>query len=736
MPPIVQDPAERVPSAGNADELARRAAEQLLTSLGAAVAYVGVARDDGLATLACLGATTDEEPVTALAHDVFMGGESVLRDDAGTPGLGSMAAVLLHDDGHAIGVLLVLADEVGGLDHRDLGALEVLAVSLGAAIGQSTRLKRLRAVLQAAPVGMLQVDRAGTIMKTNRRCRAMFGRTEDEFRAVTFWDVILSEDLPSQIERHDGLIAGTSEKHEFEQQYIHSDGSVFWGHTHVTLGAIDGEPAAVVTIQDITQRKLAHAALRAGRDRLEEIIAIQHEIAAADGDPDQVLAMIAERTVELAGADGSMVCIVEADELVVAAASGPVGLIVGHRRHHEGTIAEHAFAKGSALLIEDTSTDPRVNLDKERKAIQDKTGVTSLICVPLMARGKPAAVINVVRVAGSERFNEGDLQTLELVAVVLASAVSRAAELRARREQLEALARLEATYSSAPVGMTTITLDGTIVDVNPAMRTMLGAPGDTFAGRPIVSLAHADDAAMMTAELRRIATQDVDTVRFEHRLIGHDCEVIWVDAAWSVVRDADGARSFAIGTVLDITKRRAAEAVLREQAELNEYQALHDELTGLPNRTLFRDRAGRALESARRASNRLAVLVLDLDGFKQINDMFGHAAGDDVLVELSRRLDSVLRGSDTAARLGGDEFALLLPDVHIGNDVVPVVDRICRLFGEPIETQGNMVSITVSIGVSVYPDGGADIEALLRVADLAMYDAKRAKSGYVLTAGR
>ena len=117
--------------------------------------------------------------------------------------------------------------------------------------------------------------------------------------------------------------------------------------------------------------------------------------------------------------------------------------------------------------------------------------------------------------------------------------------------------------------------------------------------------------------------------------------------------------------VQDITQQKAAEAALLSQAELNEHQALHDALTGLANRTLFRDRIDQALRVRRRACNRAAVLVMDLDGFKEINDSLGHAAGDEVLVELGRRLTETLRGSDTVARLGGDEFGVLLPDARV-----------------------------------------------------------------------
>ncbi len=151
----------------------------------------------------------------------------------------------------------------------------------------------------------------------------------------------------------------------------------------------------------------------------------------------------------------------------------------------------------------------------------------------------------------------------------------------------------------------------------------------------------------------------------------------------------------------------------------------------MPNRTLFRDRLGQAIEAVRRQKCNAAILMIDLDGFKEINDSIGHAGGDEVLVEVSRRLRSVIRGGDTAARLGGDEFALLLPDVRVPEDVERVVERIQEAFAQPIIALGRRVAINVPIGISVAPSDSESIDALLHAADVAMYQAKRTKVSHV-----
>ena len=237
-------------------------------------------------------------------------------------------------------------------------------------------------------------------------------------------------------------------------------------------------------------------------------------------------------------------------------------------------------------------------------------------------------------------------------------------------------------------------------------------------------------AASRASAFLRMVEKGESSLRIQHRFIGSGGDVLWVDVSASVVADSAGGQGFAIVMVQDITQQKAAEAALVSQAELNEHQALHDALTGLANRTLFRDRIDQALRVRRRACNRAAVLVMDLDGFKEINDSLGHAAGDEVLVELGRRLTETLRGSDTVARLGGDEFGVLLPEARVPEDVLTAVERIRAAIERSVTVQGLPLSLEASIGIALYPDDGDDVETLVRCADGAMYHAKREKLGW------
>ena len=173
---------------------------------------------------------------------------------------------------------------------------------------------------------------------------------------------------------------------------------------------------------------------------------------------------------------------------------------------------------------------------------------------------------------------------------------------------------------------------------------------------------------------------------------------------------------------------------LRLQVEENEHQALHDALTDLPNRTLFRDRVEQALLAARRGESYLAVMLMDLDRFKEINDTLGHHNGDFLLQQIGPRLRHCLRESDTIARLGGDEFAILLPDLQDPISATQVAEKIRTALSRPFVLEGLTLSVEASIGIAYHPDHGSDVDQLLQRADVAMYVAKETHNGHEIYA--
>ncbi len=196
-------------------------------------------------------------------------------------------------------------------------------------------------------------------------------------------------------------------------------------------------------------------------------------------------------------------------------------------------------------------------------------------------------------------------------------------------------------------------------------------------------------------------------------------QVNWTLTTKTPLHDSAGKVVGLLGITREINELKRAEITL-------EHLATHDTLTGLPNRFLMFDRLNQLLVRAARYRTSFAILFIDLDGFKWINDSRGHDVGDLVLRGIAERLAQNLRAADTVARIGGDEFVILLESLRAGPDAIALADKIRAAVGKPFALPGGAATVTVSIGVGVYPDDGRDAEELLKAADVAMYRAKRA----------
>ena len=264
---------------------------------------------------------------------------------------------------------------------------------------------------------------------------------------------------------------------------------------------------------------------------------------------------------------------------------------------------------------------------------------------------------------------------------------------------------------------------GAIVEANQAACDFYGYLRADLLRRPIWDITTLPKH--LTLESLLSVSRDVRTsVVSRHRLASGEVRDVEVQAS-PVEAEAHG-KVLVYAIVHDITERKHAEEALR-------HQALHDELTGLPNRTLLQDRLSQAILAARRGTTPLTLLLVDLDRFKEINDTFGHHHGDLLLQQIGPRLRGVLRESDTVARLGGDEFGILLPTTDAAS-AVSVSQQLLRILEAPFELDGQSVEIGASIGIASYPAHGSDAATLLRGADVAMYVAKRGESGVVVYA--
>ncbi|GHA14942.1 sensor domain-containing protein [Oceanisphaera arctica] len=263
-----------------------------------------------------------------------------------------------------------------------------------------------------------------------------------------------------------------------------------------------------------------------------------------------------------------------------------------------------------------------------------------------------------------------------------------------------------------------------ITHVNPAFTRITGYLPEEIVGRSPDLLRTEENADDFADEVRR-HLENRDYWQGECRSRRKNGEVYSLLLAVSVIRDDDGQVLHHAAIFSDITYMKEHEAELKRQA-------CHDVLTRIPNRLLFGELLERAISSAVRNEGKLAVCYLDLDGFKQINDSLGHAAGDRLLIEISKRLGLITRSCDALARLGGDEFALLFTGLHNDLECDEILERVLVVIREPLELDGQQVRVSASIGVALYPQDAEDAELLLRYADQAMYQAKKqGKNTYV-----
>jgi diguanylate cyclase (GGDEF)-like protein/PAS domain S-box-containing protein len=264
-------------------------------------------------------------------------------------------------------------------------------------------------------------------------------------------------------------------------------------------------------------------------------------------------------------------------------------------------------------------------------------------------------------------------------------------------------------------------INGKITFLNPAAEKITGWSLLEAAGRPMAEVFRtlnttAMDSSQTTTQLTVLQVRSVHLPP-SCILIRRDGMEIPIEESIAAIHDKEGRVTGAVIVFRDVS-------VALAMAQQMTHSAKHDFLTGLPNRMLLNDRIGQAIASGRRHAKQVAVLFLDLDGFKHINDSLGHPVGDKLLQSVAERLMACVRGSDTVSRQGGDEFVILLSDLSQSEDAAVMAGRVLRAIAQPHSIDQHDLHVTTSIGVSVYPDDGANAESLIKNADTAMYQAK------------
>lgn len=480
-----------------------------------------------------------------------------------------------------------------------------------------------------------------------------------------------------------------------EEMLLRLDGTTL----HVELAAMpfrhQGRPAALVALRDLTRHRDAER-VQAALFRIAEVTSTVPDMQSLYA---SIHAIVGELTyaqnfyVALADDDGATI---RFPYFVDAVDPNPGAIAPGR------TLTGYVLRSGQPLLC-----SPEVFARLASQGEVELIGGASLdwLGVPLKRGEKTFGVLAVQSYSEGHRFTDTDREILTFVSQHVATAIDRT---EASESLRESEAKFRTLAETTPIAIF-ISQGGSLRYVNPAMAKATGFPREELVGMTLRALVH--------PSVRQRLAGDGGLEPGEHELpfVCRDGTERWFSI--SVGRlEYDGLPAV-LGTAHDTTERKRAEQQIRDLA-------FQDALTGLPNRRLFTDRLQLAVAQAHRSGHQLAVLFLDIDRFKVINDSLGHSVGDDLLREVGRRLQQTVREGDTVARLGGDEFILLLPGLSRAPDLARVARKILEALRRPFRLGGREVLITASLGGSLFPEDGADVEALIQSADTAMYRAK------------
>jgi diguanylate cyclase (GGDEF)-like protein/PAS domain S-box-containing protein len=557
--------------------------------------------------------------------------------------------------------------------------------ALGVTIGtyqETTALRdaeeRFQRAFEDAAIGMAITGTDGRFVRVNHSLAAMLGREPQQLAGVTVRDITHPAHHEDDREAMRALAAGEQNTYSAEKRYLRADGTEAWVALHVTVvRSADGGPQYFLSqMADIGERRAAEHALAQSEERFRTL---------ASASPVGVFAIAEDGRLAYANERLREIFDMPAEVL-----DGPPWLERVPAEDRDRLVGEFRRARA---LGERMSLDVRVVAGIDRWAR-----------------------IHVAPVSKGPDEPMGLVGTIEDVTVEVTARMALAAR--------EAEYRMLAEHSTDFLSRHTI--DGTFLYASPVSRAMLGWDSEAMLGRTPkqLELDHPDDMEIIERNWVG-ALREERSRTAAYRARRRDGSIVWLETTFRAVRGPGGEALEMVCVSRDISERKSAELELA-------HRALHDGLTGLPNRTLFLDRLGQALRRARRRDRGVAVVFLDLDRFKLVNDSLGHKAGDRLLVDVAMRLSSALRPSDTLARFGGDELTLLCEDIGDVEHARAIAQRLLETFAEPFLVQDGEAFLQASVGIALSRDGFEAPEDLIRDADAAMYRAKARGQGVEL----
>lgn len=572
--------------------------------------------------------------------------------------------------------LLLLASVLLLFERRRLLKLikeEALAKS---ALGES--IVRFHMILESSAAGMY-VFRGGRFVMVNAAMESITGFSREELLAMKGLEHIHPDHRPAALERSAARERGESAPTRYELKLLTKSGEARWVDFTARTVLFDGEVCTVGSAFDITSRKKAEEELKE-RERLWRTMVETSPDGIATISLEGVVESVSKRCVEMWG-------YTDADDLV--------------GRH----------------MLE--FVDPEWH---------DKT----MYYLGEMLKGNytgPAEYL-MVRRDGSSFYAEANAEILRDNSGNPTGFFVAERDITDRKQAEEALRESEEKYRFLTESMKDViwTLDAEtlrFVYVSPSVERLRGYTPEEIMAEPLDAALTPESAALVRGLINErmktfIKNETLPNSSFYTQEVEQPCKdgtTVWTEVVTIYSRNPRTGRIELHGVTRDISERKEVEAKMAHMAQ-------HDPLTGLPNRALFSDRLERALAASRRSGIPTALMFLDLDKFKPVNDTYGHAVGDVLLQQAAERMKAALRASDTVGRIGGDEFVVLLPAVERMEDALVVAEKLLAALREPFIIEGRSVEVSCSIGIALHPEDGRDEIELSKNADTAMYWAK------------
>jgi diguanylate cyclase (GGDEF)-like protein/PAS domain S-box-containing protein len=530
--------------------------------------------------------------------------------------------------------------------------------------------KRFYSILEYASIGMASVTLGGRIIEVNYQFSAILDYLKEELESASLEDICHPDDLALNLFNIDRLIKHFTDACQLESRYLTKHGRTVWVLQTISLLVSDqGTPLhLIIQIQDITERKQHEQALRENEYRLRTML---------DSVPARISYWNRELRNEFANSGYEEWFGFTPEQML----GRHFREVVGEDRYQANISHIEAVLRGEPQLFEREFTDMR--------GISHYTQITYH---PDISGGQVRGFFAQITDITQRRQAEQELR---------------------KSEQL-----FRNVLENAPIGMALVALDNHFKQVNQAFCRIAGYTWEELMALTTSDITHPDDNKSYQTIVQRLKDGEIDAYEIEKRYLHKDGTIVWVQLTASLLRNESGKPYQIIKQVQDITGRKQLEFDLERQAHT-------DYLTGLANRRHFLKLAEHEFAHVRRYGGDLAVAMLDLDHFKNINDSYGHQVGDIVLKTLAALCHQMLRNVDVIGRIGGEEFAILFPETDM-QEAHEIVERLrIAIANKDVPTAENgAIRFTASIGIATYTPSDADIDILLNRADKALYEAK------------